>query len=315
VNSWQNFREASKPVRRPALPVTLSLAITTAAVCAGWLSAAPLVAEDVGALMTRVGARVEEYQRRANRIMCVEESTVQPIQNNLSPIGTSRTVQSELRLESETAGGAALPDPKLLRSVLRINGRAPSERDLQDRSGCTDPDPLSPAPLAFLLPAHQSDYRFTSLRTGRERDRAAMILDFVSTTRTGRLALVEDPRGHDDCFDWSGPLATNGRIWVDAQTNDVLRVDRHIGGPVDIFVAPRLQQRYGFSAWVTLDRDDQSLRYRPVAFHDPDEIVLLPVSIDSLTTLRGGLQSIRRTQTFKQYRRFLATTGYIVKTP
>ena len=51
-----------------------------------------------------------------------------------------------------------------------------------------------------------------------------------------------------------------------------------------------------------------------MAFTDPDEVILLPVSTESLTLLRGGLQSTRRTRTFSDYRRFL-TTGRIVKAP
>ena len=61
-----------------------------------------------------------------------------------------------------------------------------------------------------------------------------------------------------------------------------------------------------------LDRDDQTLRYKAVSFRDPDEVMLVPESIESLTTLRGGLQSARRTQTFSNYRRFL-TGGRIVR--
>ena len=264
--------------------------------------------------MTRVGARVADYCRRAQRVICVERSTVQPIQANWAPEGFSRTVESELRVESEAADGDTLTEAKVIRDIRRINGRAPRERDRKDRTGCTDPNPLSPEPLAFLLPAHRDEYRFTSLRDGREKDRAALIIDFVSTNRTSRPELVEDERGHDDCFDWSGPVATRGRVWVDAKTHEVLRVDRRIDGPVDVRVPWRLQRRYNLAAWVVIERDDLTMRYRAVAFSDPDETILLPESIESLTVLRGGLQSIRRTETFSSYRRFL-TTGRVIKDP
>src|SRR6185436_13729662 len=162
-------------------------------------------------------------------------------------------------------------------------------RDDKDRSGCTDPNPLSPEPLTFLLPDHRHEYLFTKVAEGREKDRAALVIDFTSTDRTSRPELIEDERGHDDCFDWRGPVATRGRVWVDASTYDVLRVDRNLYGPVDVRVPWSLQRRYGFAAWVTIDRDDQSMRYRAVSFSNPDEVILLPESIDSLTVLRGGL--------------------------
>ena len=166
-----------------------------------------------------------------------------------------------------------LPDAKVIRDVRRINGRAPRERDKNARSGCTDPNPLSPEPLAFLLPAHRGDYRFTSVRDGKEKGRAALVIDFMSANRESRPELIEDERGRDDCFDWSGPLATRGRVWVDPNTHDVLRVDRRLDGPVDVRVPGTLQRRYGFGPWVVLERDDLTMRYKAVAFSDPDEVI------------------------------------------
>jgi hypothetical protein len=73
----------------------------------------------------------------------------------------------------------------------------------------------------------------------------------------------------------------------------------------------KLQRKYQLPDWVTLERDDLSMRYKPVAFTDPEEVILLPESITSLTVLRSSLQSIRRTDTFSDYRRFL-TTGRVI---
>jgi hypothetical protein len=288
--------------------------IGSVVVCAGWLSAAPQAPPDTEALMRRVGERVAEYQRRAQSVICVEESTVQPIQSDWALDGFSRTVESELRVESEAANGDTLPDARVIRDIRRINGRAPRERDKKDRTGCTDPSLLSPEPLGFLLPAHRHEYRFTSLPSSKGKNRAELIIDFISTNRTSRPELIEDERGHADCFDWSGPLATRGRVWVDANTHEVLRVDRRIDGPVDVRVPWRLQRRYNLAPWVVIERDDQTMRYKPVAFRDPEEVMLLPDSIESLTMLRGGLQSIRRTETFGSCRRFL-TGARIVKDP
>ena len=286
--------------------------IASVAVCAGWISAAPQAPPDIEALMTSVGDRVAEYYRRAQSVICVEQSTVQPIQSNWAPDGFSRTVESELRVESDAADGDTLPDAKVIRDIRRINGRAPRERDKKDRAGCTDPNPA--VARAARLPAARASRRVPVHLAPRrpEKDRAALIIDFVSTNRTSRPELIEDERGHDDCFDWSGPVATRGRVWVDAKTHDVLRVDRHIDGPVDVRVPWQLQRRYHLPPWVVLERDDQTMRYTAVAFRDPDEVMLLPESIESLTVLRGGLQSTRRTERFSGYRRFL-TEGRVVK--
>jgi hypothetical protein len=277
------------------------------AVCCGWisLSAVPQAPPDIEVVVTQIGERIATYYRRAQSLVCFEHSVVQPITRNWSSEGLARTVESELRVESDGADGARLPEARVIRAVRRINGRAPTARDKTDRSGCTDPRPLSPEPLAFLLPARRDGYRFTSIRDGEENDNPALVLDYVSTVRKSRPELIEDELGHDDCFDWSGPVATRGRVWVDARTYDVLRVERRVAGPIDVRVPWTLQRRYLLPSWIVVERDDVTIRYKPVAFSDPDEVILLPESSESLTMVRSGLQSVRRSERYSGYRRFL----------
>jgi hypothetical protein len=293
--------------RRAGLPLIAAFAAWAAA-----LSAAPEPPLDVPALMTRVSDRLVEYYRRAQNVMCIEVSTVHPIQRDWSPAGFSRTVESELHVDSPAAIGDLLAEPHVVREIRRVNGREPRERDRKARSGCTDPNPLSPEPLAFLLPAHRDDYRFTSVHDATEHGRAAFTVDFTSVVGKSKPVLITDPGGHDDCFDWTGPVATTGRVWIDADTYDVLRVERHVPGPTSIQVPRKLQRDYGFSDWIVLDRDDLTLHYEPVRFQNPDEVILLPSSIESVTILRSDLQSVRRTDKYSDYQRFL-TSGRVIR--
>lgn len=267
---------------------------------------------EIDALVMQVGERVAAYYHRAQQLICVERSTVVQIGSDWTVEGFARTVESELRVELDGMDPDRLPDAHVMREIRRINGRAPQERDSKSREGCTDPNPISPEPLAFLLPGHRDEYTFTAVREGTERHRAALVIDFKSAQRKSQPELVEDDRGHEDCFDWKGPLEVNGRVWVDAATYDVLRLDRHVAGPTSVRVPALLQRRYHFDNWLTLERDDQTLRYKEVAFTDPAEVVLLPDSMESLTVFRDGLQSIRTTQEFSEYRRFL-TDSRIIK--
>lgn len=273
------------------------------------MSAAPQAPPDIDPLMTRVGERLVEYYRRAQTVIGVERSTVQPIQWNWTADGLARTIESELRVESAAAAGAP-PEPRLVRNIRRVNGRAPREQDQKNRAGCTDPEADSTDPLAFLLPPHRDQYQFTSVTDGSEQDRPALIIEFRSRNRTSRPELLEDPRGHPDCFDWTGFVGKRGRVWVDANTFEVLRLEHHNEGPVDVRVSWNLQRRYALPMWVVIDRDDLTVRYSPVRFNDPDEVILLPASLTALTIVRNGLQSIRRTETFSNYRRFL-TAGRV----
>jgi len=270
-----------------------------------------IASQDINALVAHVGERVAAYYTRAQQLVCLERSTVVPIEANWSLAGFSRTVESELRIDMPAVDGEALPDPRVTREIRRVNGREPRVTDLKNRAGCTDPNPLSPEPLAFLLPSHREEYRFTGVHEAKERGRAALVIEFASSLRRRRPELIEDERGHDDCFDWKGPVAVAGRVWVDAVSHDVLRLERRVAGPTDVSVPMKLQRKYRFDPWLTLERDDLTLRYKEFAFDNPSEIVLLPESIESLTVFRTGLQSIRTTQLFADYRRFLTETRII----
>ena len=256
---------------------------------------------NVNEVLARVGERVTEFYNRAKNVICIEKSTVQGVELNYSVAGFARTVESELRIEANGAG-----DATVVRTIRKVNGRIPREPDKKDRAGCTDPSPVASEPLAFLLPPQRADYEFRIAGIGKDGDRPALLIDFASVNRRSKAELMEAPSGHDDCFDWSGHIASRGRVWVDADTYDVLRVDRGLGGPVDVRVPLPIVRRHRLDNWVVLLREDVTMRYKPVAFSDPDEVLLLPESIMSVIMVRGGLQSTRRTQVFSDYRRFVA---------
>lgn len=258
---------------------------------------------DAAGLISHISERVTAYYERAQRLICTERSTVVPLETDGNLPAFARTVESELRIEVD-----GWLEPRIMREVQRVNGREPRDRDKTDRSGCTDPALVAPELLAFLLPGQRDGYTFAMVGSGRERGRPALIIDFTSARRSSQPVLVADEYGHDDCFDWTGPIAVRGRLWVDANTHDVLRLDRYISGPTDVRVPSRLQTTFHFPPWLTIDRDDVTLRFKPVTFVEPDETMLLPEAIESRTVVRTGLQSIRRTQVFSNYRRFLTSS-------
>lgn len=290
----------TKPIRLTALALlaALEVALMTKDTRA---QAQPGVDE----LLARVSGRIAEFYKRAQHVICIEISKVQPIDLSYWPQGFARTVESELRVEAEG------DEARVLREARKVNGRPPREKDKQNRDGCTDPNPLSTEPLGFLLPAHRSEYQFKTAGFSKDRNRPAFLIDFASIDRRSNLELIEDPGGHDDCFDWSGQLASRGRIWVDAKSYDVLRVERSVGGPVDVRVPLRIQRRHSLDSRVVIMREDTTIRYRAVSFSDPDEELLLPESVDSLTVVSGGLQSTRRSQTYSGYRRFVADSRVV----
>lgn len=286
----------------PLAALTAALALTVIA------AAGAQTQPNVDELLMHVGERIAAFYESARNVVCIEKSTVQGVDLSNSTVGFPRTVESELRVEASGTPGEAV----FVRTVRKVNGRAPRAQDSKDRAGCTDPNPLTPEPLEFLAPRHRSEYRFKPAGIGRDRNRPAFLIDFETMDHRSTPVLIEDPNGHDDCFDWSGHIASRGRIWVHTETYDVLRVDRRLLGPVDVKVPVLLERRYHFDRWMALIRDDVTIRYAAVAFSDPDEVLLLPESISSFTIIRGGLQSTRRSQTFSAYKRFV-TTGKVVQ--
>ncbi len=278
------------------------------------LATATLTAQapgDVDAVLARVGERIADYYRRAQNVVCVEKTTVQPVGRDFSPQGFARVTEYELHVEAD-ASGDELAEAKVVRELVRVNGKAPRDKDKKDRAGCTDANPLSAEPLSFLLPAHRSEYTFASGGVGKGKDQNTLIIDFTSGKPEGKGEITEDPRGHEDCFTWSLPVVLKGRVWVDATSYQVVRVEQRMVGMADLSVSTTLQRKHNLDRNVVVERHDTTIRYKTIPFHDPDEAMLLPESIETLIVVRGGLESIRSRQTFSDYRRFL-TAGRIVK--
>jgi len=263
---------------------------------------------DVSIVLDRVGARLEQYYKRVQNIVCTEKTTTQNVSRDMSPYGFARLIESELRVEPDDDDGSIRSEPKVVRSVRKVNGRVPK---LTDKEACYDPNPLSTEPLAFLLPANREEYAFTWAGFGKGKDQHAMLIDFRARS-TGKTEVKEHPRDREHCLSFSMPGGTRGRIWIDSSTHEVLRIEERLIAPVDFRIPVPLQRRHSFPDFVTIDRHDMYIKYKSVTFDDPSETMLLPESIEEVVMWRGGGTSYRVSQTFSDYRRFL-TGARVIK--
>jgi len=263
--------------------------------------------EELIDLLARVGARVEQYFARAQSIVCDERVRIQPLGYGLGARELGRELVYELRLTWDAASNAGLlPEATVLRQIHTINGRRPRPNEGQ---GCMDPKPVSPEPLSMLLAGRRDRYTFSPAGAGREGARAAVMLDYTPRTPGGA-----EITWRDDCVSVSLPDGTAGRLWADAETGDVLRLDEHLVGLFEFNVPAAHRFPNGPSSMV-IERADSSTRYRPVTFQNPDETLMLPFSIESLSFWRGAATPrLRTTQAFSNCRRFL-TDGRIVEDP
>ena len=279
------------------------IALATGIGVAVSVAAEPFDTAALTSVLERAGERVERYFTRAQSIVCLEIVRLLPLSASWGSEGPGRTVESELRLSwAPEPDGAVVTVAQTLRQVLRVNGRKPREHDW---SNCTEPEQQTsePQPLALLLLERRGDYEFKLAGRGRIDNRDAILLDYKLLTRvTVDSQMIE---GRDDCVSFNVEGGKRGRLWIDADSYDVLRMDEFLVGMVEIPLPKRATRGSAPTRW-TLERMDTSIRFKPVAFSDPDETLMLPATVSSLRVTRGsGTPRLRTMTDYTKYQRFL----------
>jgi hypothetical protein len=254
--------------------------------------------------VARLSDYVEQYYSRAQSIVANESVTVQRLNRDLSFDGFARRLVYELRVEWDPSADDDEPPARVTRQLLTVNGKPPKKGDKPE---CMDPKSVSPEPLAFLLPDRRHKYAFASAGIGRVDGREAIMVDYRAL-EPGE-PIVE---WTDECVSVDVPGRWRGRVWAEPETATIVRMDEQLMGMVDLPI-PRTLQRINGALYMTLERADMSIRYRPVRFNDPDETLMLPAEITSSSMWRnGGSAGSRVTQSFSNYRRFV-TAGRIIR--
>ena len=259
---------------------------------------------DSATLLQRVGERVERYFARAQSLVCLETVTWHPLDAGFGLEAMSREIESELALAWDgVEAGPVAREIRTHRRVLRVNGRPPRPRDPRN---CTTAEQteMESAPLSMLLPAVRDEYGFKLAGTRTVKGRDVLLLDFVERARPRVESSVVE--GNDDCINYSIDGGSRGRLWIDAASYDVLRLERRLPPMLDIPLPRSIARRAAQSAFFTLERSDTTIDFQPVTFRDPDEILTLPVSSVEMRITRGsGTPRLRTTTEYSAYRRFL----------
>lgn len=264
------------------------------------LAARPMLAQSDDPV-SRLGRYVETYYARAQSLVTEETVVVQPLASDLTGVGFPRRAVYELRVEWDPAAPSADERAVVVRHLIKASGPALFESGEEE---CADPPSITPEPLGFLLPDSRDDWAFTMRRPGRVDGRPAMVLEYTRR-ESHPPRVIQD----NDCLftDLSGQTA--GRLWADPDTAEIFRMDERLVGMVDVKI-PKPLQKKGRPTDITYERMQSSVRYRRVAFTDPDEQLLLPRSIETLQVHRSnsGVSRLRVTQTFEKYRRFVTSS-------
>jgi len=287
--------------RRASTLAACACALTTVLSAGG----ADRVSIPVDHVLARVAEAVERYYARAQSLICRESVRMQSLGIDLlSDASPSRVLDYDLRVEWDPAIDGDTPEANVLRQLVKVNGRPPRPKD---EPGCMDPRAVSPEPLSMFLPKGQRDYVFTVAGAAKIDNRAAWLLEY-----RGREPGPVSVTWKKECFSIELPGRSRGRAWIDAETGEVLRLDEHLTGMVDVTL-PKEHRLAGGSTFVVVERLDSSVRYRPVAFADPAEVLMLPASITTVTVVRNaGIPRLRTEQVLSRYQRFL-TGGRVVQ--
>ena len=263
------------------LPVLSSVFFAVSSVDAAQTTDADLIA--------RVGVYVQRYYARAQMLVATETVTVEPVSRQLKSEGPPRRVVNELRIEWDARVGS---EPRAVRELLTAVG---PRRGPPGEPDCLDPRSFTLEPLAFLLPANRGGIR---LSVGR--------LETIAGVRARRIdyqpRAPESPRVR-----WNGKCGwvdtfgrTRGSVWVDPATGEVLRFAERLSGRVDLPGPGPDAPRF------VAERADTTIEYRKFPFFEPDESLLLPSRVESITFIRNSaVPRVRVTRTFANYRRFL----------
>jgi hypothetical protein len=107
------------------------------------------------------------------------------------------------------------------------------------------------------------------------------------------------------------PGYQRGRVWVDVETSEILRIDERLSRMVDVTLPASNSRRAPLP--VVFERVDSSTIFRAVHFKDPEETVMLPHSVEETMVVRNaGVPRTRTSRRFSNYRRF-STDGRIVE--
>ena len=284
-------------------PLRIGIVLSTGGLAAS-LSALTVVAQgvadDTSETLRRAGAYVEQYYSRAQQIVGVETITVDSVSRDMSTNGFGKRFVYDLRIEWSAANVGTKPEATLLRELRAVNGRPPKPGQ---EIHCLAPKETAPDPLTMFLPDRQEELVFTPAGIGRIEGRTAQMFDYRERAK-GPDVVTWDR----DCFSLELPGRVRGRAWIEPDTGAVWRIDESMAGPFEVRV-PKEQQQHGTDTVFVFERSAVSIRYRPVTFHDPDELILLPASIESLAMTRSG--GTRRRQIYSGYRRYV-TEGRIL---
>lgn len=266
--------------------------------------------ERLARVLEKLGESVARYQSDLFSITYTETILEERLKRDLrAREGRAKEYVFENVVLREPAKDAR--DETRVRGVRRLRSEdgkpaEPGKPYVQRRNKCGGGESPSESygdPLTFLLPKNQPNYEFADEGETAVDGRAARVVRFVPRGQGGPKVVSKG-----DCF-WA-TVPHEGRVWVEAESGDVLRLEWRIIEPYE-FESPRAMNvgrlRFGPKRKLKYERMETVTRFRRVEFKDPAGTLLLPSSSETLRVIGGARRPrTRTTRAFKDYRRFVS---------
>ncbi len=197
------------------------------------------------------------------------------------------------------------------RELKTVDGKPASQSELKrDKCRETNPSPVYGMPLSFLLAPERARYTFAPISEEQFGGRQTLVVS-VALAFSSPIPAKPEVRVDEGCFSLVGAPSTEGRIWIDRDRHEVLRVSWRLPRPLEFSIPAGVNWKGPFFVFrpgrqLRLERQESRTRFERVSFEEPQQVVLLPVENESLTFISGtGSPGLKTTTRYTQFKRFL----------
>jgi hypothetical protein len=269
---------------------------------------------DINTVLQRVGERVKTHYLDLQRLAWIDTVRQQSLKEDRTPQGNARSLVYEMTIRLDQAiPRPNIPPPlppfftKELGELISIDGASIQKGD---RPELTDSKPGDIGLLWILLWAPKREdhnYRFTYAGQADLEGRKTLLVDIAYPPKGFPVGPMETMMVGDTNrvphVVWQGDSFTawvqqTGRIWIDPDTYDVLRLEARTK-PFE-FESPKERVKLKFEFELTA-------RFKSMTFDNPKQTFRVPESIETVRTIKGRQPPVLRTlHTFSDYKRFSA---------
>jgi hypothetical protein len=273
---------------------------------------APNDKEIVKNLLERAGERIQKYQDAMLSIAFTEILQQQELRSDGTPKNKPKEfVYDSIVVTRTSAVNKENSFPLITRTLKTVDGKPTEQKNLKQRSKCADtnPRPAYGDPLNFLLPKNRGIYTFSYAGEAELDRRKTAIILINQPPATEPVKIITK----GNCFHLSRGLQGQGKIWIDLNTYDVVQLQWNLAesfsGKIPAGVA-----KFGVfplfrpAREISYDKQEFTMRFRAVTFQNPEQVLWLPSSSESVWILKGAaIEGFRTTTEYTRYKRFLTS--------